>query len=173
MKTTLLLLCMAILSTVSVSAQTATKKTKLEVQAQKETDKFAEILGLDDKQKEKVYNANLEYHKELDQLDKTKLTKEDKLAKKEALRQKQLEHLKTVLKPEQYDKVSTKLGDKTKGGDKPKGNDKPKGDDKLKGNEKPKDKVTPKDNKGKTDKEAPKGSINKPADKPSKNGKKG
>lgn len=164
MKSTLLLLCMAIMGTLSVSAQTATKKTKLEVQAQKEADKFAEILGLDNKQKEKVYEANLEYRKGVDQLDKTKLTKEEKQAKKEALRQKQLDHLKTVLKPEQYDKVSTKLGEKLKGADKPKGNEKPKGDDKPKG----KDKLTPKDTKGKTDKEAPKGGSNKPNYKPSK-----
>ncbi len=153
MKTTLLLLAMAILGTLSVSAQTTTKKTKLEVQAQKETDKFAAILGLDDKQKVKVYEANLEYHKEKDKLDKTKLTKGEKEAKKIALRQKQLDHLKTVLKPEQYDKVSTKLGDKPKGGDKSKGNGK------LKVNEKPKDKdkLNPKDTKGKNTKERPKG----------------
>lgn len=121
MKTTLLLLCMAMLGT--ISAQSPTKKLPTEERAHKETQKLAKELGLDKKQQDKVYEANLEYERELEKLDKTKLTKVEKQAKKEVLRQKQLNHLKTVLKPEQYEKVAAKLAGKPKG----KGNAHPKG----------------------------------------------
>ena len=115
MKTTLLLLCMAVLGTLTVSAQAPTKKSKLEVKAKTDADKLAKELGLDKKQHEKLYAANLEFEKEWDKVNNTKLSNDAKLIKKEALRQKQLDHLKTVLKPEQYNKVAAKLGHKPQG----------------------------------------------------------
>lgn len=106
MKSTLLVLLLALMGTFT---QSAMAQTPAETRAKNDAEKLAKELGLDTKQKDKVYQANLEFEKELEKLDKAKLTKEEKAAKKELLRQKQLNHLKTVLKPEQYEKVAAKL----------------------------------------------------------------